>query len=77
MAGLCALKKRRIKRGARCADAGPMQRVPKNTPDASPRIKLSEDFLIRRTVPPEGFPVRWIVPSEDFLIRGPLRPKAS
>ena len=58
-----------IKRGAKCADAGSKQRVPKNTPDASPRIMLSEDFMIRRIVPPEDFPTRWTVPSEDFLVR--------
>ncbi len=52
-----------------------MQRVPKNTPDTSPRIMLSEDFLIRRLVPPEGFPTRWTVPSEDFLVRWIVPPE--
>ncbi len=64
--GECRGRAARIKRGARCADAGSKQRVPKNTPDTSPRNRLSEDYLIRRTVPPEG-----------FLTREPFRPKAS
>ena len=53
------------KRDARCADAEPMQRTPKGTPDAS------------LTVPPEGFPIFRAVPPEGFATRGPFHPKAS
>jgi len=47
----------RIKRGARCADAGPNTRVPKNTPDAS-RTSRPWNLAFSRKARPEGFTIR-------------------
>ncbi len=47
----------RIRRGVRCADAGPNTRVPKNTPDAS-RTSRPLNLAFSRNARPEGFTIR-------------------
>ncbi len=58
-------RRARIKRGVRCADAGPNTRAPKNTPDAS------------RTSRPLNLAFSWKARPEGFAIQCPVRPRTS
>ncbi len=73
-AGLGRRPGARIKRGARCADAGPNTRVPKNTPDAS-RTSRPLNLAFSRKARPEGFAIRCPVWPRTFGLVGQQGPK--
>ncbi len=63
-----------IKRGVRCADAGPNTRVPKNTPDAS-RTSRPLNLAFSRKARPEGFAIQCPVQLRLSGFVGQLGPK--